>query len=115
MGDMSDNSITQSLDPLFRDYKRVIYDNNPLVEVILQVRYPTLLRLQTEVPSAFQEKVLEQYPLYQFEELLELVPPPAPGTSPVFRELKVHRFLSSDKNWRASLSAESVSVSTKTT
>lgn len=44
---------------------RVIYEINPLEEVICQVRFPTILRIDAEVPAAFQERIRQAYPLYK--------------------------------------------------
>ena len=45
--------------------KRVIFDNNPLVEVILQFRFPTILSINANEPVEFQEKIRQDYPIYQ--------------------------------------------------
>src|SRR5258708_12324597 len=50
---------------LFPESERVIYDKNPLQQVICQLRFPPILRINTEVPVAFQERVKQDYPFYQ--------------------------------------------------
>lgn len=45
----------------FTDYERVIYEHNLLDAVICQVRFPTILKIDTEVPSAFQERLPAEY------------------------------------------------------
>lgn len=49
--------------PPFPESERVIYDSNPLDEVICQLRFPTLLRIDAELPAAFQESVRGVYPI----------------------------------------------------
>lgn len=44
---------------------RVIYQRNPLIEVVCQLRFPTILRIETEVPAAFQERIREHFPEYR--------------------------------------------------
>jgi uncharacterized protein (TIGR04255 family) len=107
---MKSDVAQQALDALVEAYQRVIYDSNPLIEVILQIRFPTFLRLQTELPSEFQGKILSKYPHYEVQEAIELkmVSVNAP---PAFSETKVHIFLSADKKWRVSLGADSLSLS----
>ena len=48
----------------FPDIKRVRYKKNPLIKVICQLRYPPILRIDSEVPSAFQDSIREHFPLY---------------------------------------------------
>jgi uncharacterized protein (TIGR04255 family) len=49
----------------FPESPRVIYENNPLAEVICQLRFPSILRIDSEVPYRFQERVREEYPLFE--------------------------------------------------
>lgn len=47
---------------------RVIYANNPLEEVICQLRFPTILAIAADQPVAFQDSVRRSgYPYYQVE------------------------------------------------
>jgi uncharacterized protein (TIGR04255 family) len=39
------------------DSPRVIYGRNPLEQVICQIRFPTILKIDTELPAAFQEQI----------------------------------------------------------
>ena len=52
----------------FPESPRVIYGKNPLVEVICQLRFPTILRIGRDQPADFQERVRQQYPLYALED-----------------------------------------------
>ena len=45
----------------FPDYGRVIYQRNPLIEVICQVRFPPVLRIDVEPPAAFQEAIRDEF------------------------------------------------------
>ena len=51
------------------DLKRVRYEKSPLVEVIFQLRFPTILSINSNQPVDFQERVREKYPF--FEEQVE--------------------------------------------
>lgn len=97
---------------------RFLYAKNPLIEVICQVRFPPVLRIDSEIPAAFQEGIRESFPLFSDEE------------SPLFSELpkellqfaragfgnqlaqKTWRFASADSNWIVSLTRESFALST---
>jgi uncharacterized protein (TIGR04255 family) len=48
----------------FPSYNRVIYTKNPLDKVICQLRFPTILRIETEIPAQFQELIRDAYPGY---------------------------------------------------
>lgn len=49
----------------FPNSPRVIYRKNPLEQVICQIRFPSILRIDTEIPAAFQELVRSQFPLFE--------------------------------------------------
>lgn len=49
---------------LFPNHKRFLYQRNPLEFVICQVRFPTILRIDSERPAEFQEKIRAKYPLF---------------------------------------------------
>lgn len=55
--------------------KRAKYKNCPLVEVIFQLRFPTILSINTKQPAEFQEKIRRDYPYYDegIEEQNELL------------------------------------------
>ena len=42
--------------------KRVKYNRCPLVEVIFQLRFPTILSINSKQPADFQEKIRKEYP-----------------------------------------------------
>jgi uncharacterized protein (TIGR04255 family) len=102
----------QPLAALFKKYKRVVYANNPLEEVILQIRYPTYLRLQKDTPAKFQDAILGLYPHYEAQDVME-VKVTNIGAPPSLEETKTHVFYSADKFWRITLSGASLSIATK--
>ncbi|MDP2953228.1 MAG: TIGR04255 family protein, partial [Chloroflexota bacterium] len=54
---------------LLPDFARVVYEKNPLVEVICQFRFPTILRIGAAGdPARFQDVVRKEYPLYRLQE-----------------------------------------------
>ena len=50
---------------LFPRSARVEYSNNPLEEVICQVRFPPILKIGTAPPADFQDQIRELFPLYE--------------------------------------------------
>src|SRR5688572_17532008 len=69
--------------------ERVIYNKNPLVGVTCQFNFPTILRIATEVPAAFQDRIRQQYPVFQQSGGLnfdvQLPPEIANAVNPFFR------------------------------
>lgn len=43
--------------------QRVIYENNPLIEVIIQYRFPKILALNSKDPIEFQDRIKDEYPI----------------------------------------------------
>ncbi len=96
----------------FPETPRVIFRHNPLAEVICQLRFPTILEIASQAPSAFQQKIRGRYPLYAFEDpigsglpkelsgLLAALPLPKPP------DLSVHKFLAEDSRRFISLNRE---------
>lgn len=92
-----------ALDSPFPHRERIVYERNPLNEVICQVRFPPLLRLQAQTPFEFQEAIQDRFPVYgeggpQVElppQLVQLLGSPLRTSN--------HKFLSEDGLWSASL------------
>lgn len=59
-----DRGMTSERD-IFPDSQRVIYDRCPLTQVICQLRFPPLLRIEEKLPADFQERVRNQFPFLQ--------------------------------------------------
>jgi uncharacterized protein (TIGR04255 family) len=68
----------------FPEPERVIYDKNPLHEVVCQLRFPTILRISSEEPAEFQEKIRAHYPLYAKRQAL-----PGGEAAALFEKLSV--------------------------
>lgn len=99
----------------FPSTERVIYGKNPLRAVICQLRFPPILRIETETPADFQEEIRHLYPSYT-EPVLSLpagLPPQTPRE--LARELRTyspHRFESEDEKWTISLGKNFLAMST---
>ncbi len=82
----------------FPDSPRVLFRNNPLEEVICQLRFPPILAIAAEVPSAFQERVRYLYPLYEREDTAALFPK---ELMPIVSQLPsvgvTHKFIAEDR------------------
>jgi len=85
--------------------------NAPLVRVIAQVRFPTVLSVQDEnFVRVFQELVREHYPILRPAQTHSVVPD-AQG-QPALQINKLWRFSSTDESWRLTLGKEFLSLET---
>jgi len=58
---------------VFSQEERCIYRKHALVEVICQLRFPTILSIDTQVPADFQEAIRDVFPRYSLRQ--EALPP----------------------------------------
>ena len=105
--------------PLFPDAPRLVYKRNPLAEVICQVRFPSVLRIETDLPAAFQDEVRKIFPIYNEEsasgggipqEVLQVFGGNLPAGLIVERARK---FLSEDESWSITLTKDFLALSAK--
>lgn len=54
----------------FPQVERVIYKRNPLSQVICQLRFPPILKIDTTVPAEFQDRIRKEFP--NFSETSEI-------------------------------------------
>jgi uncharacterized protein (TIGR04255 family) len=102
--------------------QRVIYRRNPLTEVICQLRFPPILKIETVIPYEFQDLIRDDYPHYnekkEFQMKLpegvsgqipdELLDTITPGSS-----RKNYEFISEDENWKINLTRNFLALSTR--
>lgn len=96
-------------------YKRVKYNKSPLVEVIFQLRFPTILSINSKQPVDFQEKVRERYPLYQeeIEQQNELFIAPDGNPAQIRQsQNKNYSFISADGLYKVNLTSSFIAIST---
>ena len=58
---------------MFSQEERCIYGNNQLMEVICQLRFPTILSIDAKEPADFQDAIRDVFPQYEVRQ--EQVPP----------------------------------------
>lgn len=99
---------------LFPPSPRVVYSKAPLVQVICQLRFPSLLSIESKPPVEFQEQIRTDFPL------LEKVANPLPLDLPpeVVQMIRAqasaisYQFLTEDRASTVTLTPESVALST---
>jgi uncharacterized protein (TIGR04255 family) len=93
---------------------RVVYANNPLAEVICQLRFPTVLKVESDIPADFQERIRHRFPIYEADEKEIL-----PGLPEEFKKAvgdkitrKQHQFRTEANDSSIFLSREAIGIST---
>ena len=104
----------------FPDVERVIYATNPLDEVICQLRFPPVLKVDAGPPVTFQERICANYPFYKSASGLHLGPMVPPNFAelvakdfPSIASHTAHQFGSKDGEWTLLLSRESLTLTCK--
>lgn len=95
---------------LFAPYEHINYARNPLVEVICQFQFSTILSINSEEPAKFQEGIRQGFPRY------------AKGTVPLktvnkdktttTTNVNNYQFVSDDGKWKINLTQNFISIST---
>ena len=99
---------------MFSQEERVIFSNNQLVEVICQLRFPTILAISAREPVDFQEAIRDVFPRYQ--KRMDQLPPKvtaAPGQPPKMEQppaIVNHQFMTADGSYRINLSQGFISL-----
>lgn len=98
---------------MFSSESRCIYRNNPLAEVICQLRFPEILTIETNLPAQFQEEIRDEYPQYSARK--EAAAPKLSGTPGNLSLQKQepttnYQFVSEDGIWRVNLTSKFISL-----
>ncbi len=98
-------------------FKRVRYQKSPLVEVVFQLRFPTILIINSNQPVDFQERIRERYPFFeeQTEEQGDILVNPQLKAAQMRKigENKNYNFISADNQYKVNLTPSFISISTK--
>ena len=101
---------------LFSGHPRTQYRNAPAHEVICQLRFPTILSINTTEPADFQEAIRADFPQYIRRQ--EATPPKVTlvnGNVPKVEQQPAvtnYSFLSADNRWKINLTKDFISLST---
>jgi uncharacterized protein (TIGR04255 family) len=102
----------------FPESERVIYGKNPLVEVICQLRFPRILKIDTELPAAFQERIRQAYPQFSQSPKIDLglVSPELARLVGLDQVLgsgqQKFEFVSADRDWKVTFTSHSLALTT---
>lgn len=95
--------------------QRVKYEKSPLVEVIFQLRFPTILSINSKQPVDFQEKIRKRFPYFEegIEQQNEFLITPNTGETKVrTSQNKNYSFVTEDNLYKVNLTSTFIAVST---
>ena len=105
----------------FPNSERVLYTNNTLQQVICQLRFPSILRIDSQLPDKFQEAIRERYPIFHErtelvinqipQQIVSLLPAQMRESIPAGK--KIYDFTSADENWVITLTRESIALTAR--
>jgi uncharacterized protein (TIGR04255 family) len=95
----------------FPPSERVVYNKNPLNQVICQLRYPAILKISADAPVEFQEKIRKDFPLFEVKNELpaksiDVASRLPPGATLRAKTVTAYEFASADKQWVLNLNAD---------
>ena len=96
---------------MFSNQPRKFYRRSPLIEVICQLRFPDILKIEAHEPADFQDAIRQVYP--QYAKRIEQLPPQnAGGTMVEQGTVNNYQFISADGGWKVSLTKGFIALST---
>ena len=96
------------------EFERVIYNRNPLVGVVCQLRFPPILKISYQEPVEFQDEIRFQYPLFETtktqvpSEILEIVQ----QFGLPLQSDTAYSFKSEDQRWNLSITKDFIALTT---
>lgn len=102
----------------FPESDRVIFEENPITEVICQLRFPTVLAIAAEAPAEFQDRLRDTYPIYVREDAASRFPPEVAAlvgglAAGMPSQGVTHRFENEDATLQISLTSEFVAITSR--
>ena len=88
------------------DNKPFVYEKQQLIEVICQLRFPTILSIDAKEPADFQDLIRGNFPRYT----CQLDPVTGPDGKP--QQVRNHTFITEDGAYKISLTKDFIALST---
>lgn len=88
------------------DNKPFIYEKNQLIETICQLRFPTILSIDTREPADFQDTIRAAFPQYVCQM------DPVTGPDGKAQQVRNHTFITEDGAYKISLTKDFIALST---
>ena len=93
----------------FEEFERVEYKTHILFEVLIQVRFPEIMRISQEEPVDFQEIIRKEgYPEFDLD--IRDLPSTLPNELEKNSSVKIFQFLSKEKDWKITLAKDYIAL-----
>jgi len=105
----------------FPEVERVIYEESSLYQVVCQLRFPSILKIDSELPASFQEKIRKDYPDFienaranigDLQEMEEKIQPELLRQVLQASLTKNYQFSSEDNSWKINLTRSFLALTT---
>ncbi len=91
---------------LSSDNKPFVYEKHQLIETICQLRFPTILSIDTKEPADFQDMIRAEFPRYACQT------DPVAGPDGKQQQVRNHSFITEDGTYKISLTKDFIALST---
>ena len=88
------------------DNRPFLYEKNQLIETICQLRFPTILSIDTKEPADFQDTIRSEFPRYACQM------DPVKGPDGKQQQVRNHSFITEDGMYKLSLTKDFIALST---
>src|SRR6516162_10056939 len=100
-------------DNLFPPSERVFFEHAPLVDVTCQLRFPPILRIESQLPADFQDRIRSIFPLLERAvENIPQIPPEVLQAMGVVRQGAGFAFRTEDRATVLKLVSQSITLTT---
>ena len=104
----------------FPPTERVSYNNNPLNQVVCQLRFPSILKIEATLPADFQDSIRSAFPIFQERQGQPISQLPAELEDAIPSDLRRflprgssgYDFISVDKEWQVTLTRDFLALRT---
>src|SRR5262245_14199412 len=101
-------------DNLFPPSDRVFYERAPLTEVTCQLRFPPVLRIESQAPADFQDRIRKIFPLVErAQDGLQEIPAEVLQSMGIFRQGAGFAFSTESRAWTLALMSQQLVLTTQ--
>ena len=96
----------------FPETKRTVYRINPLVEVVTQLRFPTILKIKNSIPDTLQDSIRDSFPKIETVDQQYVKVRNLEGNSDLEEgKNRIYNFFTEDNEYAFSVSSDYIALS----